>query len=231
MNFKDKIVLILGGTGGIGSSVANSFEENGAVVCRHSLNSGEYKADLNSSEEKKNLIDKILNKYKKIDIVVNSISASVENKDFEKKTWSDFTKHLNLQLKASVETTQCILPTMKKHGSGKIINIGTVYVNGETPPGLSDYLTAKYALLGLTKSMAKELGKYNITVNCVSPSFIKNNFTKQYPEKLSEIITHQTPLGRLATEKDIAGTVLFLASEAADFITGENINVAGGSNL
>ena len=60
---------------------------------------------------------------------------------------------------------------------------------------------------------------------------IKNNFTKQYPEKLSEIITHQTPLGRLATEKDIAGTVLFLASEAADFITGENINVAGGSNL
>jgi len=191
-------------------------------VCRHGFNSGEYKADLSSSEDAKKLIEKILSEHKRIDIIVNSISAPVINQSFEKKTWGDFSKHLDLQLKSLVEITHHVLPKMKEQGGGKIINIGTVYVNGETPSGLSDYLTAKYALLGLTKSMAKEFGKYNITVNCVSPSFIKNNFTKQYPEKLSEIIIHQTPLGRLATEKDVAETVLFLASDVADFITGEN---------
>jgi len=104
-------------------------------------------------------------------------------------------------------------------------------VDGKIPGGLSDYVTAKYAMLGLTKSLAKELGKYNITVNAVSPGFIENNFTKMVPEKAKEIIIRETPVGRLAKEQDVVEAVLFLASEKSPFISGVNIQVAGGADL
>jgi NAD(P)-dependent dehydrogenase (short-subunit alcohol dehydrogenase family) len=117
---------------------------------------------------------------------------------------------------------------MKQQKKGRIINILTSYTIGSPPSSLSDYVTSKYAVLGLTKSLARELGKYNITVNAVSPGFIKNKFTKNIPEKFSEILISQTPLGRLTTTADIAKIVLFLCSDEADFITGENINLSGG---
>jgi len=226
-----KVVLILGGTGDIGSAIADAFEKKGAIVCRHGSSRGKYAADLSKDAEAKRLIEKVIGNCGRIDVLVNSISAPLVRENIEKKTWKDFREHLNVQLKAAVETTQYVVPIMKEQKEGKIINILSTVVDTETPLGLSDYLTAKYALWGFTRSLAKELGKYTITVNAVSPGYIRNRLNRAVPEKLDDIIAHETPLGRLTTEKDIAGTVLFLASDAANFITGQNIVVDGGSSV
>ena len=149
----------------------------------------------------------------------------------EKKNWKDFAGQLEVQLKSVVDTSVLVIPIMKSQGGGRIVNILTSYVVSHVPAGLSDYVTAKYAVLGLTKSMAVELGKYNITVNAVSPSFLRGKFNKDIPEKLDEFIIANTPLKRLVEPKDIANVVAFLISDEAGYITGENISVSGGSAI
>lgn len=226
MILKDKVILILGGTGSIGSAIAEVFEKEGAIVCRHGLGSGEYLADLGNSEEIEGLIKKVIAVRGRIDIIINSVSASVKIAPFEKKNWQDFLGHLNVQLKAAVETALLSLPHMKQQGGGGIINIITSYVSGDVPSSLSDYVTAKYALLGLTKSLAKDLSRYKVRVNAVSPSFIRNRFTKAVPEKFDDIAIAQSPLGRLTAPDDIAQAVLKLVSED---VTGKNIIINGGN--
>lgn len=228
MKFKDKIVLVLGGTGHIGSAISLAFEKEGAKVCRHGR-SGEYSADFRNEDDTNILIAKIIEKYKQVDVLVNAVSQPVKIDGFDKKNWSDFDSHLQAQLRGGFDVIQKLLPKMKERKTGRIINILTSYVIGEPPAGLSDYVVAKYAVLGLTKALAKELGKYNITVNAVSPSLIKNSFTNSVPEKLFDLIVAQTPLGRLATAEDVAGTTLFLASDEASYITGQNIIISGGN--
>ena len=227
-NFKNKNILILGGTGSIGSAIASAFENSGANVYRHGR-SGEYSADLSDSRQTHALMEKVFSRSGGIDVLVNSVSSPAVVQGFEKKNWDDFLKHINVQLKACVETARLVLPYMKQKRRGRIINILSTYVVGKPPASLSDYVVAKYALFGLTKALACELGKYNITVNAVSPSFVKNDFTSSIPDKLTEIIIGQTPLNRLVIPEDIASAVLFLASDSSGYITGENLVVSGGN--
>lgn len=227
-NFKNKNILVLGGTGSIGSVISDAFEKNGAKVYRHGLN-GEYAADLSDSRQSNSLIEKVFSKGGGIDVLVNSVSSPAIVQGFEKKNWDDFLKHFNVQLKSCVETVRLVFPYMKQKRCGRIINILSTSTIGEPPASLSDYVTAKYAMLGLTKSLAREFGKYNITVNAISPSFIKNEFTNSIPDKLTEIMISQTPLNRLAVPEDIANAALFLASDSSNYITGENLIVSGGS--
>lgn len=229
-NFTEKIAVILGGTGGIGGAIADAFELDGAVVLRHGRKGG-YKADLRNNGETNLLIKKILKQYGRIDILVNSVSAPVVNAPFERKRWSDFRAHLDIQLKSAVETAVRVLPIMKKNGGGRIVHILTTAIGGRTPPSVSDYITAKYALWGFTIALAKDVGKYNITVNAVSPSFVANRFSSRIPKKIHDVVIHDTPMGRLAIPDDVARAVLFLASDGAFFITGENIQISGGSAL
>ncbi len=230
MRFKNKVILILGGTGHIGSAAAAAFEREGAKVCRHGR-SGKYKADLRNEKDIDDLVSSVLADHGRVDVVVNSVSHPVKINSFDKKTWSDFKDQFLVQLGGGWEVIQRLLPGMKTNREGRIINILTSYAVGQPPSGLADYVTAKYALLGLTKALAKELGKYGITVNAVSPSLIKNAFSGGVPEKLLDLIVAQTPLGRLATAEDVAGSVLFLASDEAAYITGQNIVVAGGNAM
>jgi NAD(P)-dependent dehydrogenase (short-subunit alcohol dehydrogenase family) len=226
---KNKVALILGGSGHIGSAIADVMEKEGAIVCRHSRGKGEWAADLAKNNQARKLVEKVAKKYGKIDILVNAVSAPLKIDSFEKKKWADFLGQFNIQLKAILESVQAAAPHMKNQKNGKIINVISAIIFDQPMFGLSDYNAAKHAVLGLTKSLAKELGRFNITVNAVSPGFLRNSFTGVFPEKTAEIVAAQTPLGRLATEKDAANAVLFLASEKADFITGENIIVSGGS--
>ncbi len=223
----NKVILVLGGTGSIGSVVADLLEVNGATVCRHGR-SGDYGADVRNGDQIKKLVENIVSRFGRVDGIVNALSAPVKIGSFENKNWDDFMEQFNVQLKAAVEVSKLVIPHMKKQKNGRIINILTSYTLGLPPPSLSDYVTSKYALLGLTKSLARELGRYNITVNAVSPGFIKNRFTKNIPEKFAEILISQIPLGRLTTADDVAKVILFLCSDDADFITGENINLSGG---
>lgn len=230
MNFTEKVVVVLGGTGSIGGAIADAFEQQGAIVCKHGLK-GEYKADVNDDRSLSKLFKNILMKHKRVDIVVNSVSAPVVIAPFEKKMWNDFKKHLDVQLKSAIASARQVIPIMKKQGGGRIVHILTTYVGDTTPTSMADYITAKYALLGFTKVLAKETGRYHITVNAISPSFILTGFTSHIPKKIQDFIIHETPLGRLATPEDVAHAVLFLASEDAAYITGENIQVSGGSHL
>jgi 3-oxoacyl-[acyl-carrier protein] reductase len=221
--FKDKVILILGGMGDIGSKISEVFLKNNAIVCKHGLDIGEYQADLRDENQIALLINKVIKNYGRIDVIVNSVSAPAKIGRFEDKNWFDFLEHLNIQLKSSIITTQLALPFMKKLGCGRIINIITTYTIDEVPGSLSDYITAKFAILGFTKALAKDLYRYKITVNAVSPSFIRNNFTRDVPEKLVEIIQAQTPENYLKSASDVAEIVLYLASEKAANVTGQNI--------
>ncbi|MBI2024675.1 MAG: SDR family oxidoreductase [Candidatus Harrisonbacteria bacterium] len=230
LKLKGKVVLILGGTGGIGSAITAEFQKEGASVCAHGR-SGNYATDLTSEDAMAGLVEKAMKQFGRVDTVINSLSTPVKHGALESKKWSDFQDQIDVQTRSFVDLLPLVVPTMKRQGGGRIINILTTYVIGQPPSGLADYVTAKYALLGLTKAAARELGKYHITVNAVSPSFIRNKFTDRIPEKFDELLISQTPLGRLATPEDVARTVLFLASEKAEFITGENIIVAGGQTM
>ena len=122
-----------------------------------------------------------------------------------------------------------LIPLMKTKKRGKIVNILTAYANGKPPTGISDYIVGKYSLLGLAKSLAVEVGKDGITVNCISPSMTETSLISHLPEKLKEFSASQVPIGRLAKPSDIASLALFLCSKQSDYISGENIIVSGGS--
>lgn len=220
-------MLILGGTGEIGYSIADHLEQEGAIAIRHGRN-GPYAWDIEKEKDASVFVEKIIKDFGTIDGVVNSLSCPIRIGNFEKKSWQDFLGHLNVQLKAAVEIEGNVIAHMKKQKKGKIVHVITSYAIAVPPSGISEYITAKYAMWGLTKALAKELGRYHITVNAVSPGFIKNKFSSVAPEKLIDIITAETPLGCLTTEKDVAQAVLFLLSDNADHITGENINLSGG---
>ena len=222
-----KVVLILGGTGEIGSFIADNLEREGAHAIRQGK-SGAHAFDVEKDKDAGAFVENIIKDFGKIDAVVNSLSYPIRIGSFEKKTWVDFLNHLNVQLKAAVEIEGKIVQHMKTQGKGKIVHVITSYAIAAPPPSISEYITAKYAMLGLTKAMARELGRHHITVNAVSPGFIKNKFSSVVPEKLIEIITAETPLGSLTTEADVARAVVFLLSDDADHITGENINLSGG---
>lgn len=229
--FKDKVVLVLGGTGSIGSAIAELFEREHAIVYKHSFSQGAFRADLSKNGEAEQLIGAVFKKSKRIDILVNSISAKTIPHNFEDIRWDDFLSHLNVQLRAAVDVEKLVVPYMKRQGGGRIISVLSSYTVGHIPARFSDYVTAKYALLGLTRALSKELAPFGITVNAVSPSFIRNRFTHDVPEKYDELLKTQTPRGRLAEPLDVAQCVLYLASDAADFITGANIEITGGSTL
>lgn len=229
-DFKDKIVFIVGGTGSIGGIIGDAFTVRGAIVYRHGLH-GEYKADVRKGKAINRVIAGVLREHGRVDILINSVSAPVSIASFERKHWGDFLGHLEIQLKSAVETAGLIIPSMKKEKYGRIIHILTTSIGGKTPSNMSDYITAKYALLGFTKALAKDVGKYNITVNALSPSFIGSNLTSHFPDKLKDFIIFDTPISRLVKPNEIAQSVLFLASDDASYITGENIQVSGGNNL
>jgi 3-oxoacyl-[acyl-carrier protein] reductase len=120
---------------------------------------------------------------------------------------------------------------MKERKRGKIISILTSYTVGRPPNNISPYLVGKYSLLGLSKSLAVELGPYGITINCISPSMTNTPLIEKLPSKLKEITASQIPLGKLAEPKNVASVALFLCSDHADYISGENILVTGAQTM
>ncbi len=227
-SIKNKTILVLGGVGSIGSTISDLLEKEGARVFRHDL-VGEYAADVRDETQLKSLIENIIKRSGPIYGLVNSVSAPIKIGGFEKKKWSDFSEQLGVQLKAAVVSAEVLIPRMKENGGGAIVNILSSYVMDQPPASLTDYVTAKYAMLGFSKSLAKDLEKYKITVNAVSPSLIKNNFSAGVPEKLLEIMAAQSPTGRLTNPEDVARAVLELIADTG--ITGKNIQIVGGKIL
>ncbi len=200
MNLKNRIILILGGTGSVGGATAKFLEREGATVVCHGLNSGEWRADLSKDGEAKRLINAISAKYGRVDVVINSIGASLKLAPIEKKNWDDYQAQLEVQLRAAVEITSAVAPIMKNDKKGIILHVITSGVD-EVPSHMIDYLTAKYALMGFARASERELARFGIKVLYIKPRFIKNDFTRDMPEKAVEMMEAK---GEVTTPEEVA---------------------------
>ena len=241
----DKHILITGANGGIGFEVARLLAEQKAKLTllyhENMEKIGKLQQDLDNIETKKvdlvnekeldKTVSSILEKHP-IDIFIHSPAYPIQHKDITSTAWEDFQKQFDLQTKSFLQISKLIIPQMKSQKFGKIISILTSYVVGKPPNGIANYVVGKYSLFGLTKCMAGELGSFGIRANSVSPSMVDTPLTDPLPNKLKEITKSQIPLeNRLAEPTEVAGVILFLCRNDANYITGENILVTGGHTM
>jgi 3-oxoacyl-[acyl-carrier protein] reductase len=159
---------------------------------------------------------------------VNNASPSIESFDFAQLSWDIFQKHIDIQVKGAFHLTQAVLPHLLENQNGIIVNISSVYADNVPPVKLMPYSIAKAAIITFTRCLAAEYGHKGIRANCVSPGMTHTDLIINVPEKAKMVTKMQTPLRRLAIPEEIAGTVAFLFSDKAAFITGQNIRVCGG---
>lgn len=241
---EDKIALVTGASRGIGKAIAIALASNGATVIVN-YNGSKQRAeevvneivnaggkaeaigcnisDFNACEE---MIKNVLDSYGKVDILVNNAGITKDN-IIMRMSEQDFDDVLNTNLKGTFNTIRHLSRSFLKNKSGKIINISSVSgVLGNA--GQANYSSSKAGVIGLTKSVARELSSRGICVNAVAPGFVETEMTKAMPENVLESAKSSIPLGRIGQVEDIANTVVFLASPYADYITGQVICVDGG---
>ncbi len=241
---KDKVAVVTGGTRGIGRSVVETYLKNGAKVVLFGSRKetvdqalGELKGQnadwevsglypcLTDAKAVEEAILSVKDKYGKIDILVNNagISQSTPLYDY---TAEEFDKVIDLNVKALF---YAILPTakiMKEQGGGCIINTSSMVSIYGQPAGVG-YPTSKFAVNGLTKSLARELGKDHIRVNAVAPGVTRTDMVAALPEQVVKQISSQIPLGRVGEPQDVANAFLYLASDLGSYVTGEILSVDG----
>ena len=239
-----KTALITGATRGIGNEIAKTFAIDGYNVVINYLNSEEtaenlcrqlyekgynamkVKADVSNREEVEMMMKTVQNKFGDIDVLVNNAGIA-QQKLFTEISNLDWDRIFDVNVKGVFNCSQMVLPKMIQNKRGKIINISSMW--GLTGASCEvHYSASKAAVIGLTKALAKEVGPSNIQVNCVAPGVINTDMNSDLNERDIEAIKEQTPLGMIGSVKDIAETVLFLASDKANFITGQIISPNGG---
>jgi len=239
-----KTVLITGSSRGIGRAIAALFAEQGCnVVINYlhaekqaqsllaSLTSQGYpaiavKADVSDMDQVKAMTAQSIARFGQIDVLINNAGIA-QQKLFTDITEEDWDRMLNIHVKGMFNCCQCVLPAMISRKQGKIINIASIW--GMTGASCEvHYSTAKAAMIGFTKALAKELGPSNIQVNCVAPGIIDTEMNASLKEQERLILKEETPLMRFGTPADVASAVLYLASDSADFLTGQVISPNGG---
>ena len=235
MNFKDKVVIVTGGTRGIGLEVAKSFYEKEANVIifgskKESVDKAVeelskdnilvegYYPNLNNYQEVVETIDKI-------DVLINNAGISA-NKKIEDTTSEEFMHIIDININAMYNTSKAVTIYMKKQGYGVILNTSSMVSKYGQPSGIG-YPTSKFAVNGFTLSLARELASYNIRVNAVAPGITNTDMVKKLPQEMIEPLIKSIPLGRIGEPKDIANAYLFLASDMASYITGVILSVDG----
>ncbi|HAT4365024.1 TPA: 3-oxoacyl-[acyl-carrier-protein] reductase [Clostridium perfringens] len=241
---KDKVAIVTGGTRGIGRAIALKLADNGANIVINYRNSDKeaeelkaileekgvkvltVKCDISNFEDSKKLMNKCKEVFGKIDILVNNAGITKDTLIMRMKE-EDFDSVIDVNLKGSFNCAKHASAIMLKQRFGKIINMTSV-VGIAGNAGQVNYAASKAGVIGLTKSLAKELGSRGITVNAVAPGFINTDMTASLSEKVKEEASKNIPLKRLGDPEDVANLVGFLASDAANYITGQVINVDGG---
>lgn len=244
MLLKDKVAIVTGGTKGIGRAISLGLAEEGARVIAifskdteaaenliqeassKRLNLGLYKTDVTQFEQVREMVEEVFNKYGRIDILVNNVGLIRDNflMLMSDEDWDSLVK---ANLTSLFYCCKAVIRKMIPEKRGKIINIssisGIIGTSGQT-----NYAATKGGMISFTKSLARELGPFNIHVNAVAPGLIESEVISKMPKEKVEAIVKSSSLGRIGKPEEVAHAVLFLASDHSNYITGQTLIVDGG---
>ena len=239
-----KVVLVTGGSRGIGKEVAEVFAENGYdVVINYVSDKTDIegikkefegkgvkcllvKADVSKAEDVNNMVEEAIKEFGKIDVLVNNAGITRDTL-LMRMSEEDFDKVIEINLKGTYLVTKAVTKYMMKKRQGSIINLASV-VGVVGNAGQCNYSASKAGIIGFTKSVAKELASRNIRANAVAPGFIATDMTSVLSDNVKENINAQIPLKRMGTAREVAEVIYFLGSDKSSYITGQVINIDGG---
>ena len=245
MRFRDQAAVITGGARGIGRSVALAFIREGAKAALVDIDKSELAAlreeiekrggcalavpcDISNSAEAEEMVNRVLKTFGRIDVLVNN-AGIIRRGTIETVTEEDWDRVIAVNLKGTFNCCRAVVDPMKRQGGGKIVNVSSIAAKTGDITSAPGYGSSKAGCDALMKTLARQLAPCGIRVNAVAPHAIETEMSAQWPEERRREIIASIPLGRLGRPEDVAEAVLFLASESASFITGEILDVNGGS--
>ena len=239
MSFKGKKILVTGATGGIGGAIVSNFLSLDATVLgtgtsgeKLDLLKSKYPAllteqfDISKHDKIEEFIDKVHLSMDGLDILVNNAGLTKDNLSLRMKN-EEWQKIIDVNLTSTFYLSKFAIKKMLKNKFGRVINITSI-VGHTGNIGQVNYSASKAGIVAMSKSLAIEYAKKNITINCISPGFIQTKMTDSISEKFKSELISRIPMNRLGTGEDVSNTVAFLSSEASSYITGETIHVNGG---
>ena len=246
MRLKGKKAIVTGAGQGIGRSIALKMAQEGAdvVIAEMNPNTGTQTAkeietlgrkalsisvDVANQKQVQVMVDQVLSVWKKIDILINNAGFD-RPANLLKMKEEDWEAVLGVHLKGTLNCIQAVAPHMIENGYGKIVNMSSVWGKSGAVSEVS-YSAAKAGIIGLTKSVARELGRHQINVNAILPGLILTPTIAQMAEKYQNMIIENTPLKRIGQPEEVANVVVFLVSDEASFVTGAMVEVSGGWNM
>ena len=238
-----KKILLTGGTGGIGKSLARDFNANGYYVIVTGRNKNRFDeidfknpsktdfftCDLSIKEQLSSCLEKIIQKHPLIEILINNAGVT-EDSLFLRMDLQKWQNVIDINLNTTFLITNFFLKQMVKNRWGRVINITSV-VGHTGNIGQANYCASKMGIIGMSKSLALEVAKRGITINCISPGFIDTKMTQGLDENTKKLILEKIPLGKIGEPRDISNCALFIASENSNYITGQTFHVNGGLTM
>ena len=239
MNFKNKKILVTGATGGIGDSIVKKFLSLDANVLGTGTNNEKLetlkknypkietvKFDISEHEKIDEFIENVFSKLGGLDILINNAGITKDNLSLRMKN-DEWQKIIDINLSSTFYLCKSAIKKMLKNKYGRIVNITSI-VGHTGNIGQANYSASKAGVVAMSKSLAIEYAKKNISVNCVSPGFIQTKMTEKISEEMKNTLLSRIPMNKLGTADDVSNTVAFLCSESSSYITGETIHVNGG---
>jgi 3-oxoacyl-[acyl-carrier protein] reductase len=229
-----KVVIVTGAAAGIGKATARRFALEGCRVASWDVKDGDpedggifQKVDVASAESVAAAVDEVFTRWGAIHVLVNN-AGIIRDVTLLKMTEEQFDSVIDINLKGVFHCTKAVAPRMIQSGGGAILNASSIVgITGNF--GQTNYVASKAGVIGMTRVWARELGKHKIRVNAVAPGFIATDMIRGMPEKIQQTLVARTPLGRMGEPEDVAHVYLWLASDAASFISGAVIGVDGGA--
>ena len=239
INFKNKKILITGATGGIGKALVKKFVSlEGSVLAtgtkteklealkKEFSNINILKFDISDHSKIEEFVENVSSQLNGLDVLVNNAGINADNLSLRMKD-EEWKKVIEVNLGSTFFFCKYAIKKMLKNKYGRIVNITSV-VGHTGNIGQANYAASKAGINGMSKSLAIEYAKKNITINCVSPGLIQSKMTDNIVESIKAVLTSRIPMAKLGTGEDVSNTVAFLSSDAASYITGETIHVNGG---